>query len=618
MAKLSLELKDFSGGTITNADPADIPLGAASYSLNCTPTGALGQIEPINTDIEVMQGVPPITGMVVRDGLDIGDNHLGVNIGELFIYIPNYENETKLGDFVEIASRGQLFYGSTPDDINITVDSHFDGGDTFGRWNKYNDGTRDIMFTVIPTVPGYIYGFEGVWEANDSLGAAVDGSVSGADAASVSFLTAAFDDEGEVLSPSSTEHLGGDLTDLGKAIWYQKGARKVYFTAEKNYSVVALRATVDTLNYDNFFKKLRCEFSKGGFLWGLLGENLDFTDTDKGLFIGSKTTRPHILHHSKDDKGRILDYLTTSECEPLISATSLANIDYMDIVKGHNATDDRDYIVSGVYGEKEIWILQRDHDSSLGGGTDYTTFFQSELLGFAAAKGVGGIIAVPTKFDVNLEKTYTIDINIFPSDGYISSVVQSKNRSNILYVLFTKEGGFTGDDNVVIEIDTTVSGTKQLSDNTAKVLYKVLPYTSVTAYSGHSYKKNFLGVKTDVNPKSSKTWYWSKVSSSKANPVKYKDGGYADLTLRSGYGDIDDMCWANSASNDICLDVEEQALVCTNITNSVGGDEDLLTFSIKPLGDSIFVENSGIWRKAEQWPNWWPDGDEPDGYCKGS
>ena len=153
---------------------------------------------------------------------------------------------------------------------------------------------------------------------------------------------------------------------------------------DENYEIIK--------NYDNFFKKLRCEFSKGGFLWGLLGENLDFTDTDKGLFIGSKTTRPHILHHSKDDKGRILDYLTTSECEPLISATSLANIDYMDIVKGHNATDDRDYIVSGVYGEKEIWILQRDHDSSLGGGTDYTTFFQSELLGFAAAKGVGGII----------------------------------------------------------------------------------------------------------------------------------------------------------------------------------------------------------------------------------
>ena len=81
MAKLSLELKDFSGGTITNADHADIPLGASAYSLNVSPTGALGQIEPINTDEEIMIGVPPISAMVVRDGINPDEFHLAANIG---------------------------------------------------------------------------------------------------------------------------------------------------------------------------------------------------------------------------------------------------------------------------------------------------------------------------------------------------------------------------------------------------------------------------------------------------------------------------------------------------------------------------------------------------------
>ena len=643
MAKLSLELKDFSGGTITNADLADIPLGAAAYSLNCSPTGALGQIEPIFTDEEIMPNLPAISAMVVRDGLQPEEYHLGVNIGSLFIYIPNYATETKLSDFVEIAERGQLLVGVDPDNISASMTST-EGGNVLGSWNR----ATGMIYTVIPTIPGYIYSFSGFWSSIvTSGGAAFDGSNVDADSAYFSMNTAAYDSQGAVLPFNNDAHVAAGLRELSGPQYYnRKGMKQWYFTAEKTYSVVQLHISSSSgTPQTDTFEKLRIEFSKGGFLWGLLGENLDLTDTENGLFIGSKTTRPHILHHSRDDKGRLLNYLEFSECKPLISSQAIANIDFFDVIKGQNTAEDVDYdhILCGVYGEKYLWLLARDYDAAL--TQDFTTFFKSSTLDFAAANGLRGIVkdkdatyatkkfyvweqqgfniwecsldsedlVVGNPFAVNADKTFSLDINMIPDDGYISSVVQSQNRDDILYVLCTKEGGFGADDNVVFEIDIADTGIKQLSDDSAKVLYKVLPYQSVTAYSNYGYEKNWLGVRNDVNPSGGSNWYWAKTSSSKSTPVAYANGGYADLTLRTAYGDIDDMCWANASCEDISIDIDEQALVCNTIVDSVSGDQDLLTFSVKPLGETIFVTNSGKWRKAEQWPNWWPDGDDPDG-----
>ena len=123
------ELKDFSGGIISNADLADIPEGSAEDSLNINPMGKMGAIEPINEDSEIMVGVPNITSMVVRDGLDNTTHNLAVNIRENFIFIPNYASDVKLSDFVEIAEAGQLFATPTPILYMLIVTVYFSHSD---------------------------------------------------------------------------------------------------------------------------------------------------------------------------------------------------------------------------------------------------------------------------------------------------------------------------------------------------------------------------------------------------------------------------------------------------------------------------------------------------------
>ena len=108
MPKISYEVKDFSAGTVTNADYADIPDGAASDSKNISPTSRMGAAEIINSHSEIMKDIPAISSMVVKDGIDSSHTHLAVNINSLFILIENYRNDTMLSDFVKIAEKGQL------------------------------------------------------------------------------------------------------------------------------------------------------------------------------------------------------------------------------------------------------------------------------------------------------------------------------------------------------------------------------------------------------------------------------------------------------------------------------------------------------------------------------
>ena len=147
MAKQLYELKDFSGGVISNADLADIPEGASELSLNISPMGKLGAIEPIKTETELMLNVPHITNMAVRDGIDKGDYHLAVNIRENFIFIPNYASDVKLADFIEIAEAGQLFYTPTPQLINDQsppLDTNT--GNAFGMWTTHEAYTDDLVY----------------------------------------------------------------------------------------------------------------------------------------------------------------------------------------------------------------------------------------------------------------------------------------------------------------------------------------------------------------------------------------------------------------------------------------------------------------------------------------
>ncbi len=630
------ELSDFSGGIISNADLADIPDGAAEISLNISPMGKLGAIEPIRADLELMPKVPHITAMTVRDSLLDDGFNLAVNINENFISIPNYRSDIQLSDFVQIAEKGQLFeYTADLVEGVFTNNSNTD----FGWWNA-SSSTYTWFWTIIETIPGYIYKMNAHCSTTSTT---MFNTTS--DMPILMANTPAVTSDGGLKPLTDTAHLEWSLTSdriLGYRSCAADGAREFNFTASGNYTVIAMRAAKASLGFTTTFADYSCEFYRGGYVWGPLGSNLDLTDTDKGLFIGSSTTPPHVQHSAKDDKSRVLNFLEKSECNPPVSATSMSNIDFMSVIP--NKTDnaggvaDCHNLICGILGQKHLWAVARDYDT--GAVANYTNFYKSGNLSFTD-KGIGGIVVaneathadsfaycwdfegwniykikIPDGTGTSVDddgwipdyvETYSLAIEDLPTDGYIAKVVTSVSEgNNKLYALLTRTGGLKGGDNVLFEVDTATDGIKKVDDG-LKVLYKLLNYKSVTAYTGHKYDKNWLGIKTDVNPTGARTLYWA---TSGQEPVPYVDGDYSDVEYEPTYGDVPGMCWGNTASDEVTVEVGENSLVCAEHPTSY----DVLTFCLKPLGDTVFVENSGKWRKAGQWPNMWPNGDEPDGY----
>ena len=632
------ELNDFSGGVISNADLADIPEGASEISLNISPMGKMGAIEPINDNFEMMAGVPHITSMIVRDGVDDSTHNLAVNIRENFIYIPNYATDIKLADFVEIAEAGQLFDNpSGPLDASYTTAS----ANELGKWNFYDHGDYSYYFSVIKTVPNYIYSLFSYCETSATTAYTAE-----TDMPVMYACKAQYDNNNEiVLNYNNPLHIQEDLEHDDvisiKQFWAVKMAKELKFTATGEYTVIVLRKAKDSLGHTTSFSDMTVQFSKGGYLWGPLGSDLDLTNTNRGLFIGSATSKPHLLGMSKDDKNRVLDFLEESECTPPISATSMSNIDFMAVVPNQDWNDQNCHnLLCGIQGEAHLWAINRDWDA--GAVSNFTNFHKSEKMTFAD-KGLGGIVTangatneestmycwdfegwniyqieIPNgvgtiqgdaDWAAEYKKTWSISLDDIPTDGFISKVEVSKaHGTNYLYVLLSRVGGLKAGDNVLLQITIAgdYEGPVSVDNGKVKILYKILPYQSVTAYTGHKRKKNWLGIPTDVNPTGSTTFYWSTVGQT---PPPYENGDYADISHGPTYGDIPNMCWANTSSDDVTIDVAEDSLAIVE-TDS----KDVCTFTLKPMGDTCFVTNSGQWRKAEQWPNMWPDGDDPDGW----
>jgi hypothetical protein len=700
MAKLNYELQDFVGGTITNADYQDIPDGASAYSLNVSPMGKMGGVNAVKTDLEIMggysnelaeqrPGIPPMSSMIVRDAFEGGAHNLAVNIRNNFIYIPNYRNDSQLGNFVEVAEKGQLYAEKCDENIASHTTKEFcdnesdgttthvhssnpgskrhwnaqipnaalaanplvSGGNYLGVWNTVDSGGWRYYYSVIPTVPTYLYTTSTYYDTT----LADNATFGTGDEAAIYMLDAKYDSNGDVLAYNNTAHwaVPTDSRRISKdtlQLFTGKSIKRENFTALSDYSVVVLRAAHGSTSENSYFSGLRAEFYKGGYLWGALGENLDFTDTENGLFIGSSTTKPRVLHQARDDKNRTLDYLELSECKPTISANALANVDFMKVLKAKDDSGSNiNYLAAGVYGQRFLWLLSRNYGDAGTGSLDFTDFIKSNEITWAP-NGLAGLIEdndsthaaptyfswefeganiykgkMPTNLDITnadattpppaftttLEATYSIDLEILPEDGYIAGMVHGINDTDKMYVLLDRDGGIRCDDNVLLEVDISSGGIKTLDDG-VQVLYKALNYTHITAYKDFAYIYNWLGVRDDVAPKSATDFYWTTESGVEATPSAYVNGRYGDLGLGNKFGFIEDMCWMNTDKDDVSLDVQENAIICNTIDDD-GTDKDMITFSIAPLGETGFLKNSGVYRNAKQWPNNWPNWGGHDG-----
>ena len=438
MPKLAYELKDFSAGTITNGDLADIPDGAASYSINVSPTSKLGSAESIQSNTELMTNVPAITSMVVRDGIDSTHHNLAVNIDSLFILLEDYTIDTMLGDFVEIAQEGQLFDDTDTDNWYSSVLAA--DGLTY-RWK------------MIDTVVGY--GYE------------ISGTVA---------VSATVDTEWEVYAVAAAVHSGngvyrlesyqGHILATDKLGLYKKLNSKTFkteFYATATKTVVILKEGDHATATTSFSEApMKVQFSKGGYLWGDLGQNLDLTETERGLFIGSATSDPHVQHKQSDRDGDVFSYLVPSECKPPTAQNALSNIDQMVWVYDSSVSKYKCLVM--IYGEDKLWQLVQNTTTSP--AVDYYEFTGSADYG--NQPGFGGItessdndtlwawdfegfniyqLTIPAAsttsqdWTITTAKDFPIKLSDIPDGGWIADVAQGKADTNKLYILFTRAGG---------------------------------------------------------------------------------------------------------------------------------------------------------------------------------
>ena len=666
MPKLSLELKDFSAGLMSNGDEADIPDGAASDSLNISPMGQLGAANAILDDNELMKNVPAITNMIVRDDLDGNANNLAVNIREHFIYIPDFTSDTKLADFVDIVDLGQLITNADPATYihaSSPASSWPSDGNFLGKWNSVAHDGCPHMWTVIPTEPNYVYEFSAYISTSIAAGTAHTASTGPRVLVMPYNTSRTYNSSDVILQDAYTSttlndvFIGGAGDSQSSFQYLVNNTKAMNFVASTDYTVIIIKGA-PTASYTTTVREPRAQFSKGGYIWKQLGEDLDFTNTDKGLFIGSDTSKPHIVNRMKDDEDITLSFIEKSECVPPISATSLTNIDFMELIPAKEAdTENVKLLISGIYSEPNLWAMASNWSTpASAGGVNYTNFFKSDDISFLP-NGAGGMVpisatdsdarefyiwgfedwnfykvALPTNctskmssgspsvkeaqtsaWTLELKQSYSLAFDVVPDGAYISKIIESKNRAGILYCLLSKEGGFGCGDTCILELDIGNYSDMLQEGAGAKPIYVILDYQTITAYNDYKYKKNWLGVRTDVNPKSSETLYWPKISQSDAKPPKYKNGDYAELVFHDSVSSVTDACWVNTKKKDVKLDVAENSLTCSTIMDSSTA-QDLISFSVSPLGKTKFLRKTAKWRKAEQFPNNWPNGDSGDGW----
>ena len=310
MPKASYDLRDFSAGTITNGDPVDIPDGAASYSLNVSPHSGLGEVTSIVANTELISSVPHMTAMTVINGLEPDTFDLAVNIDRYFILIDDYTkvDTDVLGDFYNIIKQSQVLEDSDP-----------------SNWEKTGTNTSGgRKWAVVKTVPNYTYEISGSIDVSHNMNTTP---------VTIYAVPADTDNAGAPLADSLQTIAGKDQEAGGAFTCVKDNSFKHDFKASTGYTIIVLEngeSSASGSATTDFLTGFKVQFSRGGWIWGDLGEELDFTSTSRGLFIASNSSAPRVQHKQRDKANNVIkQYLEKSECLPPNSSNAINNIDQM-------------------------------------------------------------------------------------------------------------------------------------------------------------------------------------------------------------------------------------------------------------------------------------------------
>tara|TARA_R100001594_G_scaffold150626_1_gene212876 strand:+ start:72 stop:5351 length:5280 start_codon:yes stop_codon:yes gene_type:complete len=743
MAKQLFEIKDFSSGLMTNADLKDLPDGASAESHGLSPNSGYGVAESIYDNSIIMDNVPAITSMVVRPGLELDSpSDLAVNIDRYLINIPGYRSDTGLSEFYRILEKGELIPNgdfSEPEEIssqfhtnapimtlqNETFDSEAQGGLNYIRLrNTLNSNTNSKfrLWLMLDVQPGFAYKFS--FRMNSDMpwtGAYPSDGDRNPIGGKLYCMDAKYDAAGAMHSEDSEDHFPENSSDdrilKSMSLNYNQGvATQIIFIPKepKAFLCFDFDATTYGAPYSGIFQgghqaylsKFSCKLHLGTYLFSELGEHLDMSDSDRGLFVSGENIVPHILHQAYDSDGDVSRYIQKSECTPYLSKYSISNIDQIVAVPSLTGTMNSAAGTQGevavdsvimVYGQDSLYRTVYD-DTADTASESYQTPVVEQMQGELGGIPVGGMCvarpssrAVPsdqydgfTRYIVNsgsdtyefaqesglngyattdlynniyvfeyqgykihklwFESTvsdptptpkikYTISIDPSDVNGYINGISHSygQDGDGYHYIYFSVfiPGGLKANKESNVG-DTAVYAVRDKQGiQEAKKLYSLPSYMHLTAYTSWSVRRNWLGMRRDVNPRGACNFYWP--SGGSYVPVSYRNGSQKDEDHKTAYGYTNDVCWINKEANDVALNIPNNSIDCIDriyedknntwhqIEKRAPGDSkeqaDIVTFITEPLGATAFLEYSGVCHKIIQNPYWIPDSwGSPDGW----
>lgn len=741
MAKQLFEIKDFSSGLMTNADLKDLPDGASRYVHGISPNSGFGIAESIYDNAVIMDNIPAITSMVTRPGLELNSpSDLAVNIDRYLINIPAYRSDTGLSEFYKILEKGELIInGDFSEEGTTGVPSHFynnapeaslQGADldpedqSSGLMHlrlknnlATNTNSKFRLWLKVDVQPGFMYKFG--WRLNTDL--AWTGQPGGAGefrnpiGCKLYCMDAKYDDAGAMRAIDSEEHFPINNSDSRilstKELQFNLGGSDTitFIPTETtaflcfDFNAEEYGAPVDNaIGYDGghqaYLTKLTCKLFLGTYLFKELGENLDMSDSDRGLFVSGENIVPHIMHQAYDSDGDVSRYIAESECTAYLSKYSISNIDQMVAVPSLTGTMPNSAGFSGevgvdpvicVFGEDALYRIVTDADS--GEETEGSVVIET-MQGDLMNRPIGGMCVAResseahtngakydnyTKYlktsntatgyefeqesglnefaDVDLhnnlfvydyqgykihkiyfESTTTdqtptpkikYSISIDPSDvsGHINGIAHSygQDADGYHYIFFSvfKAGGLKASKEGEVGDGCIYAVRDKQGIQEVIPLYKIPSYMHLTAYTGWHVRRNWLGMRRDVNPTGARDFYWPTGGS--YIPVSYHNGSNKDEDHMTAYGYTNDVCWINTDANDVALNIPNNSIdtidrifekkdssfkqVTKRSTANAMNQADLIVFATRPLGKTAFLEHSGVCHKIIQNPYWIPD-----------
>lgn len=733
MAKQLYEIKDFASGLMTNADLKDLPDGASDYTINISPNSGFGVAEAIYGHATIMTDIPPITNMMVRPGLELNSpSDLSVNIDKYLINIPAYRSDSGLAEFYNILEKGELitngklddpkevpaeWHNNAPsatvvNDITDMTDIESQGGKNYLRLkdSTTSSGTKFKCWRKIETHPGFMYTFSFRLNSDLAWDGVIGGSNRNAIGGKLFLMDAQYDELGAMLDEATTSHYPTHGTDTRilkeEVLDFKMGAAiTVKFIAKSTTTFICFEfddeeygpsygdgsnATLfPNAGHQAFLTQFSAKLYLGSYLFAELGENLDMSDSDRGLFISGENIVPHILHQAYDSDGDVSRYIQPSECTPYLSKYSISNIDQMVAVPSVTGTIGSspmgsmctDAIIL-VYGQGSLY--RTVYDSVDNGQDSFGQMIIETMTGDLLGKSLGGMCvanksprAVPaTKYqnyttypydggahlnqtgvDVDLHNNlfvfdyqghkihkvwfeststsesptpkikYTISVDVSQVNGYINGITHShgQDADGYHYIYFSTfvPGGIKKNETCIYAIRDKQGIQESIP------IYGIPDYMHLTAYTGWHVRRNWLGMRRDVNPTGGRAFFWPKDGS--YVPVSYKNGSQKDEDHKTAYGYTHDVCWINEDAGEIALNIPHNSIgtitkIWEDKTDSYvdlekrDGDSgmepaDFVVALAEPLGKTRFLEYSGVCHKIIQNPYWIPDSwGSPDGW----